>query len=72
MTSVYVVLRGEDCEGAEIQAVFEKKEDAIKYLNEKYSTWMKIAPDERRTTFVHNGMTLKGCTSAFIEEWDVE
>lgn len=72
MKTVYVVLRGEDCEGAHIEAVFGKENDAIKYLDEKYPTWLKTAPDERRATYVFNGVVHKGCTSAFIEEWDVE
>ena len=72
MKKVYVVLRGEDCEGAWIEAVFEKNEDAIKYLDEKYTKWLKIAPDDRRSTYVFDGKVCEGCTSAFVEEWDVK
>lgn len=58
---VYLVLEGDDCEGAYVQAVFRREEDAIQYLDEKYRGWKKTMPTERRS----------GCTTAFVEEWDV-
>ena len=59
--NVFVVLMGEDCEGAYVQAVFASEKDAIKYLDEKYPRWKKTTPTDRRS----------GCTSAFVEEWEV-
>ena len=72
MKKVYVVLAGDDCEGAYIQAVFSNKKDAIAYLDEEYSEWLKIYPDYRRETYVYDGKVHKGCASAFIEEWNVK
>lgn len=61
--TVYVVLWGEDCEGAQIQVVFSNKEAAVNYLNthDTFSRWKKVSEDERRS----------GCESTFIEEWNV-
>lgn len=61
MKKVYIVLWGVDCEGAKVEGVFSTEEGAIKYLDENYSKWDKISDTERR----------RGCTSAFVEEWDV-
>ena len=59
--NVFIVLEGEDCEGAHVQAVFGSEQDAIKYLDKKYHGWKKTTPTDRRC----------GCTSAFVEEWEV-
>ena len=59
--NVFIVLEGEDCEGAYIQDVLASEEDAIQYLDKKYPRWAKITPTERRS----------GCISAFVEEWEV-
>lgn len=72
MKTVYVVLEGDDCEGAYIQAVFAKKEDAIKHLDKNYPTWIKTAPDERYSSYFYNGKIRRGCTSAFVEEWEIK
>lgn len=69
--TVYVVLWGEDCEGAQIEGVFTKKEDAIKLIKEKYPSWQEVIEDEWRKTYIRNGKICKHCTSVFIEEWDV-
>ena len=69
---VYIVLWGVDCEGAEIKAVFAKEEDAIAYLDNHYPKWRKDSPTDRRKMYMLNGNLVKGCESAFVEEWDVE
>ena len=72
MKTVYVVLQGEDCEGAEICSVFAEKEDAIKYINTEFPDWQRIeAEDEWRRGYWWNGQFCKGCTSVYIEEWEV-
>lgn len=70
--TVYVVLWGQDCEGADVQAVFSNEKDAIAYLDEHYPKWERISPTYRHEMYESNGKLVKGCESASVEEWDVE
>lgn len=68
---VYVVLWGRGCE-AEIMAVYARKKDAIKHLNENYPKWEKISPDYRKELYFSNGKMVEGVEYVSVEDWDVD
>lgn len=58
---VYIVLQGEDCEGASVKAVFATEDQAVQYVKENYARYEKTGP--RRWHW--------GCDYIEIEEWEV-
>lgn len=71
--TVYIVMAGEDCEGAYIEDVFAKKEDAIAWLDHMCSkeNWISEGELERRKTYMYNGKRCKSAFSAWVTEWEV-
>lgn len=58
---VYIVLQGEDCEGASVKAVFATEDQAVQYVKENYARYEKTGP--RRWHY--------GCDYIEIEEWEL-
>ena len=73
--TVYIVLEGDDCEGAEICGVYAKKEDAIKYIDKRIKKneigWIRKSLEEARTCYKHNGRIHQGCHSIEVVEYEI-